>query len=136
MNRERRDDSKFKIGHPEVSPGFSLTTGGKLEAVVAGVFFHESLKLLIPTSVKEHDITRSQARQYPFFTGVVGNAEDLFVEAGLRSALKVANAILCAHPSSSHSHPCLHAWLHCRWHSASGGQPGTSFCKLCWCSLW
>lgn len=109
VNRERRDDSKFTIGHPEVSPGFLLTTGGKLEAVVAGVFFHDSLKLLIPTSVKECDITCSQARQYPFFSGVMGNAEDLFVEAGLRSALKVANTTLCAHLSSSHSHPCLHA---------------------------
>lgn len=38
-------------GHPEVSPGFSLTTGGKLEVVVMDVFLYDGLKLLLPVRV-------------------------------------------------------------------------------------
>lgn len=38
-------------GHPQVSPGSSLTTGGELEVVVVDVFMYDSLKLLLPVRV-------------------------------------------------------------------------------------
>ena len=60
-----------------MSPGFSLTTGGKLQVVVVDIFIDGGLKLLLPVRVQDYDVACSQAHQNPFLTGVVGNAEDL-----------------------------------------------------------
>lgn len=48
-------------GHSKVAPGFSLTTGGKLDVVVVDVLVYDGLKLLLPVGVEDYDVTRSQA---------------------------------------------------------------------------
>lgn len=42
-------------------PGFSRTTGGKLEVVVMDVFMYDGLKRLPPVCVHDDDVTRPQA---------------------------------------------------------------------------